>query len=89
VLTDTRLDYPDGDVVIVTHQAVAMLFRYVLDQLTEAELLDLDNRELIANTGVTTYTRHGDELRLVTFNDSSHLPIEETTAASDRSAAPR
>ncbi len=89
VLNDLRLDYADQDVVIVTHQAVITLFRYVLEQLTEAELLDLDRREQIANTAVTSYAFDGDRLHLVTFNDSSHLPDDETTTASDQPVAPR
>ncbi len=89
LLTDLRLDYADQDVVIVTHQAVIMLFRYVLDGLTEAELLELDAHEQIANTAVTTYRLAGDQLCLGEFNNTAHLPAEETTAASDVSVAPR
>jgi broad specificity phosphatase PhoE len=89
VIADTRLDYPDGEIVVVTHQAVVMLFRYVLDALTEPELLALDASAQIANTAVTTYARHDDGMRLVSFNDSSHLPAEATTDASDRSPVPR
>ena len=89
VLTDLRLDFPDADVVIVTHQAVIMLFRYVLDRLSEAELLALDASEQIANTAVTTYVAGGRGMKLVAFNDSSHLPVEATTQASDRSPVPR
>jgi len=89
VMTDLRRGYPDQDVVIITHQAVIMLFRYVLDELTEAELIDLDSREQIANTAVTSYASTDGFLRLVEFNDSSHLPAAETTDASDRSVAPR
>jgi broad specificity phosphatase PhoE len=88
-VTDLRLDYPDQDVVVVSHQAVIMLFRYVLDGLTEADLMELDRANQIANTAVTTYQAGGPGLELVTFNDSSHLPDEETTAAPDRSVAPR
>lgn len=88
VLADLRLDHTGDDVVVVTHQAVVMLFRYVLDELDEAGLLALDAVEQIANTAVTTYTFDPDP-RLERFNDSSHLPAADTTVASDVPAAPR
>ena len=89
LITDLRLDYAGDDVVVVTHQAVIMLFRYVLDGLTEAELLALDRENQIANTAVTSFAADGNRMRLVDFNDSSHLTPVETTAESDRSVAPR
>ncbi len=89
ILSDLRLDHAGEDVVIVTHQAVIMLFRYVLDGLDEASLLALDRKVQIANTAVATYRDDGDGLRLLSFNDTSHLPDEATTAASDLPVAPR
>ena len=89
VLESLRMDHEDGDVVIVTHQAVITLFRYVLEELTEEELLVIDRAEQIANTAVTTYRFDGALAVAEVRNDSSHLPAEETTVASDRSAAPR
>lgn len=88
-VTDLRLDYADRRVVVFTHQAVIMVFRYVLEGLTESELLAIDRAEEIVNTGVTTYVQDDRTLRLTSFNDASHLPVEETTAAPDRSVAPR
>jgi broad specificity phosphatase PhoE len=76
-------------VVVVTHQAVIMLFRYVLDGLDEAGLLELDRTEQIANTAVATWVATPAGVRLATFNDSAHLTPAETTSASDRPAAPR
>jgi broad specificity phosphatase PhoE len=88
-VTDLRLDYADRRVVVVTHQAVIMLFRYVLESMTEDELLAHDRAAEIVNTGVTTYVAEGGRMRLDAFNESWHLPVEETTAAPDRSVAPR
>ncbi|HVT76502.1 MAG TPA: histidine phosphatase family protein [Acidimicrobiales bacterium] len=88
-VTDLRLDYAQRRVVVVTHQAVIMLFRYVLDGLDETELLALDRAEEIVNTGVTTYAGDGHTMRLVAFNDADHLSPAETTAQPDRSVAPR
>lgn len=75
--------------MVFTHQTVIMLFRYVLDNLDEKTLLTLDNGEELVNTGVTTYALRNGRLVLEAVNDSSHLPAEETTAAPDRSVAPR
>jgi hypothetical protein len=61
----------------------------VLEELTEAELLAIDRAEQIVNTGVTSYRFDGDVAIATVRNDSSHLPEVETTAASDRSPAPR
>jgi broad specificity phosphatase PhoE len=89
VYASLRMDHVDGHVVVVTHQAVITLFRYVLEELTEAELLALDKSEQVANTAVTTYRFDGGEAVAVVRNDSSHLPDAETTEASDLPVAPR
>jgi probable phosphoglycerate mutase len=89
VVADLRLDHEDHDVVVVTHQAVIMLFRYVLDGLDEAGVLALDRRAQIANTAVTTYSLEEGGLRLRIFNDRSHLPDAVTTDAPDVPVAPR
>lgn len=89
VVTDLRLDHPGEDVVVVTHQAVIMLFRYVLDELDEPTVLDLSRRVDLANTAVTGYEHDGERLALVAFNDTSHLPDVVTTDEPDRPVAPR
>jgi broad specificity phosphatase PhoE len=65
--------YADRRVLVVTHQAVAMLFRYVLESLTEAEVLDIDGHEQIANCAVTRYALDGNGLVLQAFNEVEHL----------------
>jgi broad specificity phosphatase PhoE len=88
VWRDIRLDHP-GHVVVVTHQAVITLFRYVLEARTEEELLEIDRTSQIANTAVTVYEHGEGAMRLALFNDTTHLPAAETTTASDRPAVPR
>ena len=65
--------YSDGRVLVVTHQAVAMLFRYVLEGLTEKEVLDIDANQQIANCAVTRYALDDGRLALQDFNDVTHL----------------
>jgi probable phosphoglycerate mutase len=89
VVTDLRLDFEGRDVVLVTHQAVITVFRYVLERLTEPELMAIDASTQIANTALTVYASDGQRMRVELFNDVSHLEPAETTTSPDRSVAPR
>jgi broad specificity phosphatase PhoE len=66
--------------LVVTHQAVLMLFRYVLEALDEQQVLEIDRTEGVANTSVTVYAGQPDLMRLQTVGDVGHL---------DASPAPR
>jgi probable phosphoglycerate mutase len=48
-------EYGGERVLLVAHQVVILLFRYVLDHLTEQELLAIDRARELANCGVTEY----------------------------------
>ena len=72
VLRDLREGYPDGRVLIVAHEAVVLLLRYLVEELTEADVLGFAAARL-HNASLTSWTRVGDRLRLVTFNDTGHL----------------
>jgi broad specificity phosphatase PhoE len=60
-------------VVVVTHQAVILLARYVLEDMTEQQILDVDRHERLANTAVSRYAADAGSWRLVAFNDTRHL----------------
>ena len=49
VLTTADLRHAGERLLVVTHQAVIMVFRYVLEELSEQQLLEIDKREQIAN----------------------------------------
>ena len=68
----------DGErVLVVAHQAVVMVFRYVLEGLDEATLLAIDRAEQIANASLTCYTADGDgRLVLGRFNRTDHLLVD-------------
>jgi broad specificity phosphatase PhoE len=70
VLTDLRHGFEGARVCIVTHEAVVMAFRYVLETMTEREFLDLDGSTRVANAGGCTYRRKGDDLVLAEVLDS-------------------
>jgi broad specificity phosphatase PhoE len=71
----------DGErLLLVAHQAVIMVFRYVLEELTEQELLAVDKKEQVANASVTRYEEGADGgLELVAFNVVEHLADEAVT----------
>jgi broad specificity phosphatase PhoE len=64
--------------LLVAHQAVIMVFRYVLEELSEQELLAVDKSEQVANASVTRYETGADGgLELVAFNVVEHLVTED------------
>jgi broad specificity phosphatase PhoE len=72
LLRDLREGYPDGRVLLVAHEAVVLLLRYLIEELTETDLLGFAAARL-HNASLTSWTREGDRLRLATFNDVGHL----------------
>ena len=73
-LLATEAQRHDGErLLLVAHQAVIMVFRYVLEGLTEQEVLDIDRRERVANTSLTRYETADGALRLITSNTVDHL----------------
>jgi broad specificity phosphatase PhoE len=72
----------DGErLLCVSHQAVIMVFRYVLEELAESQLLEIDRSEQVANASVTRYLRRDDGLwRLADFNAVGHLASDDRDA---------
>jgi broad specificity phosphatase PhoE len=70
----------DGErLVCVSHQAVIMVFRYVLEELSEQQLLEIDRHDQIANASLTRYETGPDGgLQLVRFNALDHLEAADT-----------
>ncbi|ROO84149.1 broad specificity phosphatase PhoE [Actinocorallia herbida] len=58
----------DGRVLIATHDAVIVLFRYIVEGLTEAEVMEIE-KETIGNASVS----HWREGTRVLYNDASFL----------------
>jgi broad specificity phosphatase PhoE len=73
VLTDLLAAQIAGTVVLVSHQAVIMLARYVLEDLTEEQVLDLDAHARMANTAVTDYARRRGGWVHTSGPDTGHL----------------
>jgi broad specificity phosphatase PhoE len=79
----------DGDrLMLVAHQAVIMVFRYVLEGLTEQQLLEIDENEQVANASVTRYDATSDGgWKLTTFNEVGHLVDESEDVTEEPDAA--
>jgi len=63
-------------VLVVSHDAVVMLFRAVLEGIEEAELLELSRTDPIRNASVTRLVRNGSAWIARPANDVSHLEGE-------------
>jgi 2,3-bisphosphoglycerate-dependent phosphoglycerate mutase len=73
VLSDIDRDEVGQRVLIVAHDAVVMLLRYVCERLDEHEVLELARTTAIVNTGLTRLVRDGTRWRVAEFNRSDHL----------------
>ncbi|NKJ02037.1 histidine phosphatase family protein [Novosphingobium sp. SG707] len=96
-LMDTvSLHYGGRHVMIVAHQVVVLCLRYVIENLSEAEILAIDKAGDVANCAITEYYfdsdyGHNGGLVLSRYNatapmDRDHTPV---TAAPDRMVAAR
>jgi hypothetical protein len=87
-------------VLVVAHQVIVLCLRYLIEEMTEEQILAIDREIDVANCGVTEYARAsragapGEEetgLRLVRYNFVA--PLEDAgaavTASPDAVAAPR
>ena len=69
----------DARAVIVCHDAIVLLFRYVLQQLSEAQVLEIGATDPVRNVSITQFDRGNDgRWQLIRYNDVSHL--EQTGA---------
>ncbi len=55
VLHTISLHYAGRRVLIISHQVVVLCFRYLLENLTEAQLLAIDSKGDVVNCSVTDY----------------------------------
>lgn len=74
LLGDLRRDHADGRVLLVAHEATAFLLRYLLEGLTEAQVLSLTREYAVGNTSITTWRRGSDgQLVVDQVNRTDHL----------------
>ena len=96
LLDTVSLHYGERRVMIVAHQVVVLCLRYIIENLSEAEILAIDRKGDVANCGVTEYRFNPSAgkdgaLELATYNIAAPLVEDATqvTAAPDRIVAAR
>jgi broad specificity phosphatase PhoE len=85
-------EHLDKRVMLVTHEVVIVIWRYLLEDLDENGALSLARDHPLANCSLTTYVRGSDE-SLVIDRDNWTVPLEtsavEVTEDHDAPVAPR
>jgi broad specificity phosphatase PhoE len=89
LMADLREGFDGAHVWVFTHQAVIMSFRYVLEGLTEQELLELDGSVTLGNASVTRYKRGDSGYELEAFADTAALDAAEEQVTHEESRAGR
>ncbi|WP_182706226.1 histidine phosphatase family protein [Thermomonospora cellulosilytica] len=82
---DIDLDFPGERVLVVAHDAVVVLTRYIAERLTEPQVMEIESHP-VANCSFSRWIRREGRLRPAEYNDTAHLA--EPTAAPARTAAP-
>lgn len=82
---------PGCRVLVVAHQVIVLCMRYLIEEMDEATILDIDAQGDVANCGVTAYTLEDDRLVLAKYNFTAPLEREgaPVTAEPDAPAAAR
>ncbi len=83
-LDTLSLHYADERVLIVAHQVVVLCMRYIIENLSERQILEIDREGEVPNCGVTEYVAEPDQevggrLQLTRYNFVA--PLVEAGAA--------
>lgn len=94
LLADVERANIEGGVLIVSHDAVIMLIRYLLERLDERELLDIAASQTIGNGSVSRSARDDATApwRLLDFGVDEHLlahGVQPTTHGGEHPVRPR
>jgi broad specificity phosphatase PhoE len=102
VLDTISLHYsgPGSRVLIVAHQVIVLCFRYLIEELTEEQVLAIDRKADVANCGVTEYALEitrgapgAEDARLVLARYNFVAPVQRAgaavTASPDAPVAPK
>jgi broad specificity phosphatase PhoE len=76
LLRELREDHPDERILFFGHEATALLVRYLVDGLSEAELMTVTRATAMANCSVSSWRRADGRLRPELFNYVDHLHRE-------------
>jgi len=96
LLDTVSLHYGGRRVMIVAHQVVVLCLRYVIENLTEAEILEIDKAGDVANCAITEYkfdaaAGKDGNLVLARYNVTAPMEAQATpvTQAPDKMVAAR
>ena len=94
VLDSVTREHEGERVLIVAHQVVILMFRYVLERLTEQEILAISRKEELLNCSITTFVHDPDlgrngGMRLHRFNEAVALEEAGTPVTAEPSAEER
>jgi broad specificity phosphatase PhoE len=96
VWDQVQLQYANERVLVVAHQALVLCFRYLLERMSEEQVLAIDREKDVANCGVTFYERARDaqnrldmSLRLYNFVTPLEDAGEPVTKQPDAAVGPR
>ena len=73
-------EYPGERVLVVAHDAVVVLTRYIIERLTEHQVLEIE-RTPVANCSLSRWLRRDGRLRPAEYNDTAHLREPSTEPA--------
>jgi probable phosphoglycerate mutase len=84
-------EHPGGRLLVVCHSVVVLCFRYLLEHMTESQILAVDREADIANCSITSYGLAHDRLELQRFNFVAPLQAQDVpvTAEPDVPVKPR
>ncbi len=85
LLADLRVGFEEARVWLFTHQAVIMSFRYILDGLSEEQLMEVDRAERVGNVSVSTWSRRDGELELDRFGDTGIVDAADAASTAEPS----
>jgi len=84
-------EHANRDIIVVAHEVVILMFRYVLERLTEADVIDISQREPLRNCSLTEYrsvaTAPPGGMQLVGFNRPVAMTEESAPVTTERRAS--
>ena len=85
-MQDLALQAEGERVLLVAHQVVVLLVRYVLEQMDEQQVLAVDGEGEVANCSITTYEREQGRLLLRSYNEVEHLEQSDADVTAEPDA---
>ena len=62
---ETKTDFAGENVLVVSHEAVLHLFRYIVENMTEEAILEIDRARDIANCSITSYKSEAESSKMI------------------------